>query len=169
MPGVLGRPAAALATAKRILQLGAAVGAVNCLATAVVAARAGGLFTTSAEVLVAMDSILPVMCATLVLHNVSMASEGLMLASRELPFLLVTYAIGSSLAVATLGLAVNAGWGLPGVWLAVLQFQACMSPSLFLVSRLSLPPALLVVWRRDLSKVHRPEPRQHLCHTRPCR
>jgi hypothetical protein len=124
LPGVLGRPTAAIASAKRLLQLGAAVGAVNCVLAGAVAARAGSLFTTSAEVIDAMESILPVMCATLVLHNMSMASEGMMLASRELPYLLVTYLIGASLAIATLYLAVNMGWGLPGVWLAVLQFQA---------------------------------------------
>lgn len=124
LPGVLGRPTAALASAKRLLQLGAAVGAVNCVVAAVVATRAGSLFTTSAEVIAAMESIVPVACATLVLHNMSMASEGMMLASRELPYLLVTYAIGATLAVATLAMAVMLGWGLPGVWLAVLQFQA---------------------------------------------
>lgn len=124
LPGVLGRPAAAIASAKRLLQLGAAVGAVNCVLAGAVAARAGSLFTTSAEVINAMESILPVMCATLVLHNMSMASEGIMLASRELPYLLVTYLIGASLAIATLYLAVSMGWGLPGVWFAVLQFQA---------------------------------------------
>lgn len=123
LPGVLGRPAAAVASATRLLQLGGAVGAVNCAAMAVVATSAGSLFTTSGDVLAAMATILPVSCATLVLHNMSMASEGMMLASRELPYLLVTYAIGATLAVTTLSLAVSLGWGLPGVWLAVLQFQ----------------------------------------------
>ena len=123
MPAAIGSPARARALALRLMQLGACVGVVNATAYSVVAATCPGLFTTSAEVAAGMAAILPVAATSLLLHNASMASEGIMLASRQLSYLVRTYSLGAAAAVATLAFTVSAGLGLPGVWLAVLQFQ----------------------------------------------
>ena len=52
-----------------------------------------------------------------------MATEGMCLAGGELTFLLRANALGAAVAMSAAAAAVAAGWGLAGVWLAILVFQ----------------------------------------------
>lgn len=123
MPAMLGSPRAAGALAGQLMRLGAAVGVFNCVAIAAAALLCHGAFTSSPEVVAGMHSVLGVACASLLLHNASMATEGMCLACGELGFLLRANAMGAAVAMAAAAAAVSAGWGLSGVWLAILVFQ----------------------------------------------
>ena len=123
MPAVIGTPRASWALAQRLMRLGAAVGVFNCSAIATAALLCHGAFTSSPEVVAGMHSVLAVACAALLLHNCSMATEGMCLAGGELGFLLRANALGVTLALGASAAAVAAGWGLSGVWLAILVFQ----------------------------------------------
>jgi Na+-driven multidrug efflux pump len=123
MPGVLGRPAAARRVAASLMTLGAAVGVFNCAAAAAAALLCHAAFTSNTAVVAGMQDLVPVMCASLLLHNASMATEGMLLAGRDLAFLLRANATGAALAMGAAALAQRAGAGLPGVWLAILVFQ----------------------------------------------
>lgn len=47
----------------------------------------------------------------------------MLLASTDLSFLLASYARNAALCFVTLCVATNAGWGLHGVWLVLVQFH----------------------------------------------
>lgn len=123
LPALLGRPDAAFALCRALLLTGAAVGLVNCAYAGVLPFFAPGLFTTAPAVAEGMRSLAPVMCAALVLHSASMATEGLLLAGRDLTFLLTSYARNAVLCALTLYALQRAGWGLPGVWAVLIQFH----------------------------------------------
>jgi Na+-driven multidrug efflux pump len=102
LPAVLGHPQAAFALCRMLLTCAAVVGATNCAYAGLVPVLAPGVFTTSAAVASGMREVAPVMCAALVLHSASMATEGLLLAGRDLRFLLVSYARNALLCFVTL-------------------------------------------------------------------
>lgn len=60
-----------------------------------------------------------------------MATEGLLLASRDLGFLLRCYACNAAACFATLLLAGRMQWGLQGVWLVLIQARAEMGVTSF--------------------------------------
>lgn len=123
LPGVLGRPPAAWVVARQLMTLGCCVGCFNVLAVTVTTLFGSHLFTTSPAVASAMRDILGVATCALLLHNCSMATAGMLLASGDLTFLLRANALGAIIALAAAAAATSAGFGLPGVWLAVLVFQ----------------------------------------------
>ena len=123
MPACIGTPRAAWVLARRLMRLGAAVGLFNCCAIAAAALLGHGAFTSSPQVVAGMRSVLGVACATLLLHNCSMATEGMCLAGGEQSFLLRANALGAAVATGTSAWAVSAGWGLSGVWLGILVFH----------------------------------------------
>ena len=83
LPALLGRPAAAFSFSRLLLATATVIGLVNCACAGVLPVLAPGLFTTSAAVAEGMRNLAPVMCAALVLHCTSMATEGLLV--RLLP------------------------------------------------------------------------------------
>ena len=83
LPALLGRPAAAFSFSRLLLATATVIGLVNCACAGVLPVLAPGLFTTSAAVAEGMRNLAPVMCAALVLHCTSMATEGLLV--RTLP------------------------------------------------------------------------------------
>jgi Na+-driven multidrug efflux pump len=102
LPGLLGSPTAAFGLCRQLLITGAVVGTVNCACAGLVPVLSPGVFTTSAAVAAGMRQVAPTMCAALVLHSASMATEGLLLAGRDLRWLLVSYARNAALCVVTL-------------------------------------------------------------------
>jgi Na+-driven multidrug efflux pump len=124
LPALLGRPAAAFALCRSLLLTGAVVGALNCTFAGVVPGLVPGLFTTSSAVAAGMREVAPIMCAALILHSSSMATEGLLLAGRDLSWLLASYARNAALCFVTLAVSQNAGWGLRGIWAVLIQFHA---------------------------------------------
>ena len=123
LPAMLGRPTAALSFSRLLLATASIIGLGNCACAGVLPVLAPGLFTTSAAVSEGMRNLAPVMCAALVLHCTSMATEGLLvrrvatlslcvagisdgcmlqLAGRDLRFLLISYARNAALCFVTL-------------------------------------------------------------------
>lgn len=83
------------------------------------------LFTKSAAVMAMMAALAPIMAGTLVIHNVSMATEGMLLASRDLGFLLSSYIFNTAMVIVVLKVAEAAvGRNIMVVWFCILQFQA---------------------------------------------
>ena len=78
LPAMLGRPTAALSFSRLLLATASIIGLGNCACAGVLPVLAPGLFTTSAAVSEGMRNLAPVMCAALVLHCTSMATEGLL-------------------------------------------------------------------------------------------
>ena len=146
MPAVLAYPEQAQQLARRLLYLGTLVGVANCTLFTASVTLLWGLFTTSLDVRAAMMTALPVTALCLLLHNASMASEGMMLACSRLRVLLKSYLLGAPAAMVTLVVLVGAGWGLPGVWMAVLQFQITrLAQNCWHLSPLS--PVSPLLWR----------------------
>lgn len=72
-----------------------------------------------------MASLAPIMAATLLIHNMSMATEGMLLAGRDLGFLLRSYILNAALVIAALRLIeATSGRSIMFVWVCILQFQA---------------------------------------------
>lgn len=83
------------------------------------------LFTKSGAVMTMMAALAPIMAGTLVIHNVSMATEGMLLASRDLGFLLSSYIFNTAMVIVVLKVAEAAvGRNIMVVWFCILQFQA---------------------------------------------
>ena len=83
------------------------------------------LFTKSPAIIALMATLAPIMAATITVHTASMATEGMLLAGRDLGFLVRSYAVNATLVV----LGLKATQALSGtssvvyVWFGVLQFQ----------------------------------------------
>jgi len=84
------------------------------------------LFTKSAAVVTLMASLAPIMAATITVHTASMATEGMLLAGRDLGFLVRSYAVNATLVVVGLKVmqAMTGTSSVVYVWFGVLQFQA---------------------------------------------
>ena len=78
LPALLGRPAAAFAFCRMLLATATVIGLMNCACAGVLPVLAPEVFTTSPAVIDGMRQLAPVMCAALVLHCTSMATEGLL-------------------------------------------------------------------------------------------
>ena len=90
LPVLLGRPAAAFSFSRLLLATASTIGFGNCVCAGVLPVLAPGLFTTSAAVAEGMRNLAPVMCAALMLHCTSMATEGLLVRRSCAP---VAYAL----------------------------------------------------------------------------
>ena len=123
IPATLGRPQASQRLCTTVVLLGCFVGAVNCMWAGAAAFLAPGIFTTDASVIALVRHVTPVMCASLLIHTASMATEGALLATRDLRWLVASYAANALLCAASLQAANSAGWGLWGVWLIMTQFH----------------------------------------------
>ncbi|KAK9842099.1 hypothetical protein WJX81_008345 [Elliptochloris bilobata] len=126
LPAVIGRPGAAQRLGCQLMTTGVFVGILNCAAAGGLVLVAPRLFTNSSAVVAAMMGLLPLLCVTLVVHTASMATEGMLLAGRDLRFLILSY--GGNLALTLACLAAQQRFFAPvtifGVWWCLLQFQS---------------------------------------------
>ena len=83
------------------------------------------LFTKSTAVVAIMATLAPYMAASITVHTASMATEGMLLAGRDLGFLVRSYAVNAALVVAGLKAtqALSGTSSVVYVWFGVLQFQ----------------------------------------------
>ena len=83
------------------------------------------LFTKSAAVVSLMGTLAPIMAASITVHTASMATEGMLLAGRDLGFLVRSYAANATLVVCGLKAmqALSGSSSVVYVWFGVLQFQ----------------------------------------------
>jgi len=124
LPGAVGDPASASSVSSRLLAVGAGVGALNCAAAVAGLAAAAPLFSPDPAVAGALVALAPAAGGCLALHAASMATEGMLLAGRDLTFLGATNALNVGVALAALAARTAApGAGLGGVWLTLAQFQ----------------------------------------------
>ena len=135
LPATLGRPTASRRLCASLIAMGLVVGAVNCVWAGAASMLGPGMFTTDAAVMDLVRNVTPVMCSSLIIHTASMATEGALLAARDLRWLVASYAVNALLCASTLRAVGSAGWGLWGVWLIMVQFHitrlACNAWRLF--------------------------------------
>jgi putative MATE family efflux protein len=124
LPAQLGRPDAAFRLCGALMLTALCVGIFNASWAGVIPAFAPSMFTPDMAVGAHMRSIAPIMSIALLCHAVSMATEGLLLAGRDLKWLVISYARNAALCFVSLELLNRAGWGLVGVWLVFVQFHA---------------------------------------------
>lgn len=96
------------------------VGASLACAAATVGAR---LFTADAAVLAGMASVAPLLWASLALHTPTMVGEGVLLAMRDLNYLVGGYAVNIFTFVSGLLLVKQRALGIRAVWAALFCFQ----------------------------------------------
>jgi putative MATE family efflux protein len=124
LPATLGRPTASARLCASLVGMGLVVGAVNSVWAGAASSLGPAMFTTDLSVMALVRHVTPVMCASLVIHTASMATEGALLAARDLKWLVASYAVNSLLCACSLRAVGAAGWGLWGVWLIMVQFHA---------------------------------------------
>jgi len=123
LPSTLGRPAASFALCRTLLLTACGVGLFNCAWAGLIPAFAPWVFTTSSAVAELMGSMAGLMAASLIIHSASMGTEGLLLAGRDLRFLLCAYAANAACCYLSLQLMLRSGFGLHAVWLTLIQFH----------------------------------------------
>ncbi len=124
LPAAVGRPRAAWSIARRLAVVGVVVGVLNAAAAAAVVLGVPGVFTNDHAVIARIAGIALAMGSALLVQLSSMATEGMLLAGRDLWFLLGTYVVNA-------GVVGTASWvmsgrmdGLLAVWLCITMFQA---------------------------------------------
>ena len=141
LPPAIGSPRRAAAVGKGLLKAGVAAGAANAAlaGAALTAAALPGAFTTCEATRVILASVAPVAAATLGLHCASMATEGMLLAARDLKFQTAANFFNVGLCLSSLWLLTAASspflrsssalfplvssLGLRAIWLVLFQFQ----------------------------------------------
>jgi Na+-driven multidrug efflux pump len=123
LPPTLGDFDKASKLAFRILYVAVGIGIFNALVSGFVPTRFPYLFTTSPAVVELMFKATPYMCAALLAHTSSMASEGCLLACRDGAFMVSSYIPNSILSVVTLNFLLAQGWGVCSSWIALTQFH----------------------------------------------
>ena len=131
---------------KRLLLISSTMGVVNCISGRWIALNAGATFTSNAALVSLMSHVSPFMGLALLLHPLTMALEGSIIAASDSGYLVGTY-VASILALL--------GWlkfickDFLGVWHGILVFQA-----------LRISQFGLRVWRRTASNRKRKSTQQ---------
>jgi len=124
---------------KRLILMSTIAGIVNSIFSKFIANNAGSAFTTDASLVSLMSEVSPFMGIALLIHPLTMAFEGSIVAGRNLEKLLGTYVFSVLLLLAQLKFACTE---FVGVWHAIVLFQA--------VRILQFGP---LVWKRTASNV----------------
>ena len=149
LPPAIGSPRRAAAVGKGLLKAGVAAGVANAALAyiALTAAALPGAFTTCVATRAVLASVAPVAAATLGLHCASMATEGMLLAARDLRFQTAANFLNVALCLSSLWLLTSRSsplllsspnsssslsaslspfvskLGLRAIWLVLVQFQ----------------------------------------------
>lgn len=147
LPPAVGFPRRAAAVGAGLLRAGVAAGAANAAlaGAALTAAALPGAFTTCEATRAILASVAPVAACTLGLHCASMATEGMLLAARDLKFQTAANFFNVGLCLSSLWLLTGANsplllqnstssfsstfspfvssLGLKAIWLVLVQFQ----------------------------------------------
>ncbi|GMH38310.1 hypothetical protein BSKO_06194 [Bryopsis sp. KO-2023] len=141
VPGFIGQPKLAWKLA-RTLQGTALVLAVSTgLAAGSFLFAFPFLFTSSPAVMAALIELVPLFSLVLFFHCASNISEGLLIAGRDLSFLMKSYPVNIGFSLCTSLYLRSTGVGLGALWCCVLQFQ--ITRLLFNWVRLSRPTGVL--------------------------
>eukprot|EP00956_Cyclotella_meneghiniana_P023593 scaffold46192_cov22-Cyclotella_meneghiniana.AAC.1 len=124
---------------KRLILMSTIAGVVNSIFSKFIANNAGSAFTTDASLVSLMSEVSPFMGIALLIHPLTMAFEGSIVAGRNLKKLLGTYVFSVLLLLAQLKFACTE---FVGVWHAIVLFQA--------VRILQFGP---LVWKRTASNL----------------
>lgn len=121
LPAAVGDPKAAASVASQLLKAGLTAGALNVALVTAVLAAAPPLFTRDPAVSLALAAVAPLVALTLGVHTASMATEGMLLAGRDLGYQAAANCGNVALCVAA---ACAAAPSLAAVWAVLLLFQA---------------------------------------------
>eukprot|EP01082_Thalassiosira_pseudonana_P001579 g1068.t1 g1068 contig10:1314007-1315833(+) len=106
---------------KRLLSIATVAGTVNCIAGRYIANNAGRVFTTDTSLVSLMSHVSPFMGLGLLIHPITMALEGSIIAGRDLKFLVSTYVLSITVLLAQLKFVCKE---FVGVWHTLLLFQS---------------------------------------------
>lgn len=122
MPASVGFPERAKTLAKRLFGAGAGIGLINsCIAGAV--CFFPWVFTNNPAVIALARHLAPLLGLALLVHTASMATEGMLMAGRDLNFLITSYFGNMGLVMASLFMVQRAEMGVFGSFLCLCQFQ----------------------------------------------
>ena len=105
---------------KRLLIIASISGTVNCVAGRWIANNSGGTFTTDSSLVSLMSHVSPFMGLALLLHPLTMALEGSIIAGRDAGYLVGTYVLSVLVLLGQLKFVTT---DFLGVWHAILLFQ----------------------------------------------
>ncbi|KAL9181056.1 hypothetical protein ACHAXT_009861 [Thalassiosira profunda] len=105
---------------KRILLISTIAGVINCVAGRTIAHTSGGTFTTDASLVSLMSHVSPFMGLALLLHPLTMALEGSIIAANDAKYLVGTYGLSLIVLLSQLRFVCR---DFLGVWHGILVFQ----------------------------------------------
>lgn len=125
-----GRAADARAVADRLLAMGLAVGVG--LGAVIWLARGWlpGLFTTDPAVLAAVAALLPFVAAMQPLNALVFVWDGVFVALQDFGFLAAAMLVSATVAGAAFAATLAFGWGLPGVWWALVALMGARAATM---------------------------------------
>lgn len=125
-----GRPAAARAVADRLLLHGLGVGVLLGLAFWLARAWLAGLFSEDARVVAMVLAVFPFVAAMQPLNALVFVWDGVFMAVEEFDFLAVAMLASAAAAAVPLVLTLPLGWGLAGVWWALVALMLARAATL---------------------------------------
>ena len=125
-----GRPADARAVADRLLTMGLALGAALGALIWLLGPWLPRVFTDDPAVLAAVAALLPFVAAMQPLNALVFVWDGVFVALQDFGFLAVAMLVSAAVAAALLGAVLPLGWGLPGVWWALVGLMAARAATM---------------------------------------
>lgn len=126
---------------KRLILLSSIAGVVNAICGRFIASSSGGTFTTDSALIDSMSTVSPFMGLALLLHPITMALEGSIIAANDAGYLVGTYVLSLTVLLSQLRFLCK---DFLGVWHGILVFQF-----------IRITQFGLRVWRRTASKAER--------------
>lgn len=123
LPAAIGTPVRARRVAAALLRAGMTAGAANVAVVGGVLAASARVFTSDAAVAGALTRVAPLVALTLGLHTASMATEGMLLAGRDLTYQAVANAFNVGVCVFAVKRLGGTTPSLTTVWSVLCLFQ----------------------------------------------
>jgi len=124
-------PQAARVIADRLLALGVLFGAVLAAGLLMLSPWLGSWFTSDAAVVAAFASILPVLAIMQPINGLVFVWDGIAIGAAAFPFLAGSTLAASVAAIGVLAAVIPMGWGLGGVWAAIVMLMAVRAVTLW--------------------------------------
>ena len=126
-----GSRAVARAVSNRLLALGFSFGVVLALGLAAISPWLGSWFTSDRAVIVAFASILPILILMQPINGLVFVWDGIAIGSAAFSVLAWSTLVASFVAVGVLIAVIPLGWGLSGVWIAIVVLMLVRATTLW--------------------------------------
>ncbi len=126
-----GKPAVAREVSNRLLALGLLFGVVLATALALVSSWLASWFTTDGAVVVAFASILPVLIVMQPINGLVFVWDGIAIGASAFGFLAWSTLVAGVASIGLLLVVIPFGWGLIGVWAAIVVLMLVRATTLW--------------------------------------